>query len=175
MPAATKAASDNDTMNKPTQIPFTLSDDQKFEALKMRYEDHVELLRFMTALDFQIFGGYITLQLLVGSWLGEHAPDTTVARVGIAIIDAALTLVAAALIHNNYMRRTEVVATLKNIATALCFNESGTYLTGRALNAPTAFRAWRHWYWLGIFVAFVGILLLLFVGFGQGAPVTPKP
>ena len=59
-------------MNDAARPPFKMSDDQKFEALKMRYEDHVELLRFMTTLDFKIFGGYMTLQLLVGSWLGEH-------------------------------------------------------------------------------------------------------
>ena len=162
-------------MNDTPPSPFKMSDDQKFEALKMRYEDHVELLRYMTTLDFQIFGGYITLQLLVGSWLGEHAPDATAARVGIAIIDAALAIVAAALIHNDYMRRTEVVATLKNIATALCFTEPGAYLAGIPLNAPTTFRAWRHWYWLGIFVAFCGIFVLLFFGFAHAATGTPKP
>jgi len=141
----------------------------------MRYEDQVELLRFMTALDFQIFGGYITLQLLVGSWLGEHAPAATAACIGIAIIDAALAIVAAALIHNDYMRRTEVVATLKNIATALRFTEAGAYLPEIPLNPTTKLRAWRCWYWLGILFAFAGIIVLLFGGFSQAISGTPKP
>jgi hypothetical protein len=49
-----------------------LNHEEKFEALKMLHDNQAELLRFMTALDFKIFGGYITLQLALGSWLAEH-------------------------------------------------------------------------------------------------------
>ena len=162
-------------MNGSPEPTFRISDEQKFEALKLRYEDHVELSRYLTTLDFQIFGGYITLQLLLGSWLGEHPPEAIAARIGIALINASLTVVAAALIHNDYKRKIEVVATLKNIATALRFSEPDAYITPGTLNAPTKFRAWRHWYFLGIISAFIGIMFLLFFGGGAIAPAVPKP
>ena len=157
---------------KKSQPAFTLGDEQKFEALKMRYKDQVELLRYMTTLDFRIFGGYITLQLLLGSWLSQHSPAAFSARIGVAAIDLALTIVATALLHNEFKLRTEVVATLKNIAVALRFSEEDVYITPGTLNAPTKFRAWRHWYLLGIVVAFCGIVFLLFSD-AFAAPTAP--
>ena len=51
-------------MNDTPPSPFKMSDDQKFEALKMRYEDHVELLRYMTTLDFQSHGQSVRVTAL---------------------------------------------------------------------------------------------------------------
>ncbi len=44
-----------------------LTEEHKFEALKLKYTDHVELLRFITKLDVQLFSGYITIQLALGA------------------------------------------------------------------------------------------------------------
>jgi hypothetical protein len=140
---------------------FPLTDEQKFDALKMRYKDQVKLLRYMTTLDFRIFGGYITLQILLGAWLGAHPPGKPMACAGIAAIDLALAIVAAVFLENDYKRRTEVAATLKNIAVALRFSEDDAYLRPGPLNVSTRSRAWRHWYRLGLFLAFFGIVLLL--------------
>ena len=161
-------------MNQP-QPAFSLSNDQKFDALKMRYEDQVKLLRYMTTLDFRIFGGYITLQLLLGSWLSQHPPAALSGRIGIAAIDLALMVVATVFLNNDYKRRTEVVATLKNIAVALRFSEENAYITPGALNATMKFRAWRFWYLFGIIVAFGGIMFLLFSGSFAIPTSTPLP
>ena len=161
-------------MNQP-QPAFSLSDEQKFEALKMRYQDQVKLLRYMTTLDFRIFGGYITLQLLLGCWLSQHPPAVLSGRIGIAAIDLALMVVATVFLTNNYKRRAEVGATLKNITVALRFSEEDAYITPGALNATIGFRAWRYWSLFGIVAAFSGIMLLLFSGSFPIPTSTPLP
>ena len=145
----------------PSGPAFPLTDEQKFGALKMRYKDQVKLLRYMTTLDFKIFGGYITLQILLGAWLSTYPPATLIACAGIATIDLALTIVGAVFLENDYKRRAEVAATLKNIAVALRFSEDDAYITPGPLNVSTKSRAWRHWYRLGLLLAFSGIILLL--------------
>ncbi|MBI5386511.1 MAG: hypothetical protein HZA90_17720 [Verrucomicrobia bacterium] len=162
-------------MNESTKQALPLKPEQKFEALKMLHDNQAELLRFMTTLDFRIFGGYITLQLILGSWLAEHRPDTTASQAGVAIIDGALALIAAALIYNSYKRRAEVAATFKNINAALCFTEVGAYLPSEPLLSSTSkFRAWRWWYMFGIVVAYVGIVLLLFGGLSDSSASSKK-
>jgi hypothetical protein len=147
-------------MNQPAPA-FPLTDEQKFDALKMRYKDQVKLLRYMTTLDFKIFGGYITLQILLAAWLGTHPPAALLACIGIAAVDLALAIVAAVFLENDYKRRTEVAATLKNIAVALRFSEDDAYIAPGPLNVAGKIRAWRHWYRLGLFLALSGIILLL--------------
>ena len=72
-----------------------LTPEQKFEALKMRYEDHVELLRFNARQDLEIFGGYITLQGVLAGFLAQMAtPPNIWIKVGIIFIDLALTMIA---------------------------------------------------------------------------------
>ena len=139
-----------------------LTGQQKFEALKLRYKDQVELLRFMTKLDFQIFGGYTTLQLALGSWLSQHTIAVPLAKVGILLVDLALALIAGILLYNDFRRRKEVVSTIKNINAALGYSEPNVYLEGKVLNAETAFRPWAHFYILGVIVCFLGIILLIF-------------
>jgi hypothetical protein len=141
----------------------------------MLREDHAELLRFISTLDFKIFGGYITLQLGLGSWLAEHRPSVVEAQIGVAIIDGTLTIIAAALIYNNFRRRTEIVKTLRNVNEALFFNEKGAYLPGEPLLAPTVFRPWRWWYTGGIVIAYIGIILILFRGLSSTSEPSKEP
>lgn len=115
---------------------------KEFEALKMRYDDQVALLRFMTTFDFQIFGGFITLQAAVGSWLASHPIGSIWAQLGILVIDAVAVLLSLKLLHNQHLRRQEVQATIGNINDALGFNESGVYLEGRSLNPSYGRRLW---------------------------------
>jgi hypothetical protein len=141
-----------------------LTQQQRFEALKMRYEDQVKLLRFMTKLDAQIFGVYFTLQLAFGSFLVRLAPPPYFgSRIGIATIDFTLALIAFIFLHNNFRRRKEAGATLKNVMTAIGFYEAGIYLS-TPLNAASKYRAWGPWYVAGIVLAFAGVMLVLFTG-----------
>ena len=92
-----------------------LDKNQKFESLKMRYKDHVELLRFMTKLDVQIFSGYITVQLALGAWIAANPIKGCWTKLGIILIDLVLAAIAFMLLHKDAKRRTEVVGIIKNI------------------------------------------------------------
>lgn len=135
---------------------------KQFEALKMRYDDQVALLRFMTTFDFQIFGGFITLQLAPGGWLAAHPISSSPVQFGIVLIDIVAALLSAKLLHNQHSRRQEVQATIRNINLALGFDEPGVYLEGQALNPTYTRRLWFKWYLVGIGVSFLGIILIVF-------------
>jgi hypothetical protein len=140
-----------------------LTQPQRFEALKMRYEDQVKLLRFMTQLDAQVFGVYFTLQLALGSFLARPAlPPHLGVKIGLATIDFTVALIAFIFLHNNFHRRKEIGAALKNVMTALGFYEPGVFLS-TPLNAPSKYRAWGPWYVVGVALAFAGVMLVLFV------------
>ena len=141
-----------------------LTPEQKFEALKLRYQDHVALLRWMTNLDFKIFGGYMTLQLAFASWLSQHPVLATWSRLGLFVIDFTLAFLAARLLYLSDKRRNEVVATLQNVNSALGYNTEGAFLSERALNPPTKRYRWPLWYVAGVFVGFAGAVFVLFGG-----------
>ena len=149
---------------EPPTPTVDLSPEQKFEVLKMRYQDHVELLRSMTQVDLQVFGGYMTLQLALTGWLAEHPPRGLLPKVGIFLIDSALALIAARLLRNSTLRRKEAVATLTNIMHAFSLFRPGVYVQGCAINVKREFRLWGPWYVLGVVVGIVGVALVLFAG-----------
>jgi hypothetical protein len=135
-----------------------------YETIVISGAGHTELLRFISTLDLQIFGGYITLQLGLGSWMADHRPHALTAKIGVVIIDGTLALVAGKLLHKNFKRRTEVVETLGNINKVLHFNEVGAFSPDHSILSPTKFRPWLRWYIFAICVAYIGIFLLLFGG-----------
>ncbi|MBX3659534.1 MAG: hypothetical protein KF740_13975 [Ramlibacter sp.] len=135
---------------------------KEFEALKMRYDDQVALLRFMTTFDFQIFGGFLTLQLALGSWLAAHPISSVLVQLGVLLIDAVAALLSAKLLHNQHSRRQEVQATIRNINLALGFEEPGAYLESQSLNPAYTRRLWFKWYMVGIAASYVGMLLIVF-------------
>ena len=77
-------------MNDSNRYPIELTENQKLDILKMRFKDQVDLLRTMTKIDLQVFGGYITIQLLLAAWLGEHPPANLYSKCGIFLIDSVL-------------------------------------------------------------------------------------
>lgn len=134
----------------------------EFDALKLRYEDQVELLRYLTQFDFRIFTAFFAVQLAMGGWLAAHPAPTQAVQCGLATIDVVLAALSVKLLHNQHCRRQEVQATIKNINTALGFNEIGIYLEGQALNPTYERRLWFKWYALGVVVATTGLLVILF-------------
>ena len=139
-----------------------LDNNQKFEALKLRYDDHVELLRSMTKLDVQIFSGYIAVQLALGAWITTNPIQGCWAKMGLILIDLVLAIIASKLLYNDFKRRTEVVRIIKNINDALSFNTSGFYLPSKAINVPTKTRPWFQWFLIGIIIGVVGIVMVTF-------------
>ena len=138
----------------------------EFEALRCRFENQTELLYRMTLLDLRIFSGYITLQLVLGAWIATNteALSHLSVKTGLIIIDLVLATIAGALPYNDFRRRKEVAAIVRNCNEALGYETEGLYLEKKALNVPTKFRPWAGWYFVGIVAAFVGIVLILFVG-----------
>jgi hypothetical protein len=149
---------------------ITLSDEQKFQAMLVRFQDHTETLRTMSTIDLQVFGGYITLQLALSAWLAEHSPTTVGAHLGIFLVDLALAGLSAKLLYNSYIRRKEVLESLTNILMVLRFRINDFYLSGTSLDSKTKFRPWWYWYLVGIGVGVIGVNLVLW-----GSPGTfPK-
>jgi len=136
---------------------FTLSPEQKFEALIIRYQDHVELLRMMTKIDLQIFGGLLSIQLTLGSFLSINPPKTLAAMAGILLVDAVLSTIASILLRNNALRRKEAVGTLKNVMSALGYYQIGVYIPDKAINESGKLRLWAPLYITGIIISYIGL------------------
>lgn len=148
--------------NQRTPIIQPAYQGHEFEALKLRYEDQVALLRTLTTIDWQVFTSYITIQVVLGSWLIQHPIDNTLLRVGLAVIDLTLAGIAGWLLYNNYKRRIEVVGTVKNLNEALGFTKPNIYLQNKAINAPTVFRPWVYGYLVGVITGALGVGLIIF-------------
>ncbi len=144
----------------PDVEPVALTPDQRFEALRMRYEDHVELLRVMTGLDLRLVSGVMAIQLALGGWLATNPVAEWLPLVGVLLLDGALAFIGAVLLHNNALRRREAIATLKNVMTALGFYRANFYVQGITINAAGGTRLWGPWYIRGIVVAYIGLILV---------------
>ena len=141
-----------------TQKPYV---GHEFEALKLRYEDQVGLLRALTEIDFKLFTSFFTLQLLLGSFLLTQSSAAAKHQASLAIVDAVLAILSVKLLYNNHRRRQEVGDTIGNLNAALGFTEPGVYLEGRPLNPPYQRRYWFKWYAVGVAVATCGVLMVL--------------
>ncbi len=139
-----------------------LNETQKFEALKLRYSDQVELLREMTRIDLKIFIGYLTLQLAFGGWLSTHIFDNIIIKIGLLLIDLSLAGITSKLLYNNFRRRKEVAQTVRNLNEALNFNRVSYYLPDLKINSTTIFRPWWYWLLIGIIIGFLGVVLIIF-------------
>ena len=139
--------------------PF--QEDKKFEILKLRYDDQVALLRKLTDVDLQIFGGYLTLALAFGSWASQHPPTALLSTIGLLVIATVLTGSASMLLFFNFKRRIEIVGTVKNLNEALGFETIGLFIEGKKINVNTVFRPWRNVYFVAIWSIFIGICLIL--------------
>src|SRR5437764_1628228 len=134
---------------------LTLSPEQRFEALRIRFEDQARLLATMTDLDLRIFGGYISIQLALGGWLGQHPPTNIWAAIGIAIIDLAMAAIAGVMLRYNAVYRTEIVTNLKNAMDAFEFTRPGAYLQDRPLNSMGPTRRWAPLFYAGILAGYI--------------------
>ncbi|MBB6431377.1 hypothetical protein [Algisphaera agarilytica] len=156
--------------NNPKAMELTA--EQKFDALKMRYEDHVELLRYMTALDLKIFSGVITIQVAVGSWLATSPISNGVTLTLLVCLVAILCASGAILLHFSAKRRIEARDTLKNINEALGFTKDGAYAPDLTINAKEQSQLWGPWYTLAIAIGLIGLTL---VAFTPNQPDIPEP
>lgn len=145
-----------------TNNMIELTKDQKFDAVKYRHEDQAELLRFMTSNDLKIFSSYFALQLFLGGFLVTNDIDSIPTKLGLIVIDIMIAVTASMLIFRSNQRRREVAKTINNCNRALGFEEEGVFLVGTVLNANSHFRPLSTIFYVGIVVAVVGIVFILF-------------
>jgi len=83
----------------------------EFNAVKLRFKDQSELLHRLTLIDLRLFIGYLTIQMLAGSWLIANIDkiDFIVPKLGLLLIDISLTFVVLALLYQQRVRRKEVI------------------------------------------------------------------
>lgn len=137
-------------------------ENNEFEAVKLRFESQTELLHRLTQIDLRVFSGFITLQLVLGAWLATHGGDLiSELKLGLGVIDGGMAFVVYSLLHNNALRRNEVVENLENCKVSLGYNTPGVYLEGKALDTEMEFRPWKYYYYVGIAVSLVGVFLVL--------------
>jgi hypothetical protein len=141
-----------------------IDENQKFESLKFHLEQQTQNLRNMTQIDLTIMSGYMTLQIALGGWLVRPAQGIAApfgVRIGLSITDLALAIVATWLLLNSRLRRGEVIQTIHNLNEALGYDEVGFYLPDRKINADTKTRFWCPLYLFLVFVAAVGLQLII--------------
>jgi hypothetical protein len=134
----------------------------EFEALKLRYEDQVVLLRTLTEIDHRMVTAFFTLQLVLGGWLAAQEPLSSQLQWGIVAMDVAIAVIFLKLLFNNHRRRQEVADTIGNINEALGFNAKGAYLDGKTLNPPYKRRYWLKWYVASVVISTVGLFFVVF-------------
>ena len=136
----------------------------EFEAVKLLYENQTEQLYRMTMIDLRIFTGFITLQIVLGAWFatkGSVLSGELLMKVGLSVIDIGLTYVACALLRNSALRRKEVAAIVINCAEALGYKTPGAFLEAAPLDVKLELRLWKNYYYFGIAISLVGVLLVL--------------
>ena len=141
-----------------------LNQEQKFQALLLRYQDQTELLRHLTGSDWKIFLSFFGLQIALGAWFAENELRGSVVLVGLSLIDITIAGLSVKLLWNQHKRRQEVADTIKNLNEALGFNELNAYLKGKALNPTYTRRYWFKWYATGVVVSCIGLIGVLVHG-----------
>lgn len=142
---------------------FERNPNQKFQAVIVRFQDHVEMLRGLTRIDLQLLFGYMTLEFAFGSWLVKNPLEDTATRIGLIGLNSTLFFMAIKLMYNNYRRRSEVVSSLKNVLDYLGFRSEGVYLKNKALDAESKYRPWWWWYVIGCFVTYLSTSYIIFI------------
>ena len=133
--------------------------------LTAKYLDICEDLRFRKTYDFKVMSGFITLNLVLAAWLTNNPLQGIYLKVGFAIFMFGLSAIACALFYENYRRRNVVVATLKNINTALEFNKAGAYGLSEPINTTENVHIrWIKWYCLTVLFFFCATMFIVFGG-----------
>jgi len=142
--------------------PVYENDENKLKILKMGFENQVQYLRMMSDVDLRLFTGYITVQLILGSWLAQHPLQMIAYKLGILIIDWALVALAINAFRVNQVRRAEAVHVLKNLCDALGFTKEGVFLPdSKKIQSSVPLRPWNWLYNLTAILAGIGVTIII--------------
>ena len=139
-----------------------LDPQSKFEALKMRFEQQTELLRYMRQMDLTILTGFLTIQAVGAGRLLEHPLKWGAPLAGMAIFDVSLLGCVIFILYQHFARRNVEVEKLRAVREALGFYEKDVYLPGRAIEERRSSTLAANWYW-GFVVAAALSTTALFV------------
>ena len=134
-----------------------------FEILKMKYQDHVEDLRFRTNFDFRLLSGFVALNLILAAWLSKNPLPTLYYKKAFSIFALGLCFSAFMLFQRNHRRRKIVVEIIMNINKAFKFSEEGVYFDGK-INTPENERTtyWFLYYAIVVVIFFIAQMVMIF-------------
>lgn len=143
---------------------MTVQPEDKFKAVKLRFKDQSELLHRLTLIDLRLFIGYLTIQLLAGSWFIANMDkmNSLASKFGLLLIDFSLAIVALTLLHRQKLRRKEAVNTIRNCCKALGYQDKGAYIKRECIDPEMKTRFWFPLYAVGIISSFLGFILVVF-------------
>jgi hypothetical protein len=144
----------------------------EFEVLKVRYAEQAAHIRDLNQYEMRLFGGFISIQLLLASWFAAHPISDSWSKVGILLVDSAMLLVCLQILTAVRGRRIEIRDTIININEAFGLYVSGIYLKGKSINPQPPAKRNFIWFNVGCWVAFAGVVITLFMPL---APVTTPP
>lgn len=157
-----------ESMNNSQNDLEELLKDKKFDALKYKHQDQATLLHNLTNIDLKLFLGYLVAQFFIVSFVVSNQSNFgIIERLGLFIIDIALSLLIINLLERNYIRRLAAKETIKNCDDALGYNDDNIYSKGKKINATPEFNPWYKGfgYKFGIIISIVGVFLILFIPF----------
>ncbi len=129
--------------------------DRSLEFLKLRYQDQVELLRFLTSLELKVIFGYFTVVTAVVAWLTTKAPESFNGQIVLSAVIGFSTICVVYYLYSQKKRRDEAVETIVNLNSAMGLYEVGKYLDNKAINPPSKYRPLFPVY----LIAIVGVCL----------------
>ena len=115
-------------------------DDNKLAILKLRYEDQVELLRYLSSLELKVIFGYFTVVAAINAWLITKAPAAFSGQVVLSFIIGISTVCIVFYLYTQKRRRDEAVKTILNINEAFGLYEIGKFIENKSINPPCKYR-----------------------------------
>ena len=137
-------------------------DDKDLEILKLRYQDQVELLRFLTTLELKMIFGFFTVLGALCAWVLSKAPQQFDGKVHLCLIIAVSTICVIYYLYSQKRRRDEAVKTIVNLNTALGLYEVGRFIPDKAINPESGYKPLFKLYLVAIFFAAISAIVLIY-------------
>jgi hypothetical protein len=130
-----------------------MTDEQRFEALKLTAAEEATNLRFETTTAHTLVTAFATLELALAAWVVNSHGLTDCARYLLLALNAAFGVIIGRLIFLNYQRREGIAHTLDQVVSALDLRRSGAYLPGQVVWHGEFKSPWKWWY-IGLIALF---------------------
>lgn len=153
--------------------------EQKFEAVRYRHQDQSLLSQKLIDVDLKFFFGFITIQILIGSFIISNYDEIIViegVKYGIMVVEIVFALTCLIFLTHNYKRRKEIVTVIISCNMFMRYEEENYYLEGMTINRGKSSEEQKiknvrslykkHTYIIGYYFGIIGttlgILIFLF-------------